>query len=277
MTSFIFLVASVPGANQMLLRPVVDIALPRQAVFCSCVSDRHGYICYYRQNAHLGDRIARAIYLDNNFNIRAHGNETITAEDPRVFKWGDHLVIFDNFLNDMHLVWEDNRRLRVPLNGKNLSPMPTSESEIAFFDIQEALRHQCALKNNGLRCESPRRLRQKNVPKHCSPRGGTAAMAFGEIIWGIGHCTHPSARGTLSHSIISWALSDGAITYDLHRPPFRASNIIDATSVVNKSGKLYLITAESTHAWFAPWDNQLYSSRVYRLHLHFACCTCNLI
>lgn len=258
---------AVPGSvHRIRLRPVVDIALPRHAVFCSCVSAKHdGYTCYYRRHAHLGNRLAQKILLDDNFNIRAYGNNTIIAEDPRLFKWGDQIVAFDNFLDDMHLVWEDNRRVRVPLRGKNLSPMPISDTEIAFVDIQDAQRHVCGLVSGRLQCQRPDRLRQHNKPQHCSPRGGTAAMLFGATTWGVGHCTF--TRNPVSHSIVSWALDNGAIWYNVYRPPHPSSQIIDATSVVNKSGVLHLITAESTNVWFAPWDNQLYSNRVYRLLL----------
>ena len=248
------------------LRPVVDIALPRKAVFCSCVSDnRGGFTCYYRRDATTPTRRAQLIYLSSEFNVIAVGNTTIEAEDPRVFLWGDNIVALDNYYNDMHVVWENNRRVRVPLSGKNLSPLPTAASTITFFDIQQGYRHRCTLAGDQMHCRRPERLAKVNAPSQCSPRGGTAALSFNGIIWGVGHCTYPTVRSTVVHSIIGWSISRDTITYFTFKPPAPLANIVDPASVVNKSGQLYLITAESTHTWFAPWDTQLFSNRVYQL------------
>ena len=60
-------------------------------------------ICYYRQNAQ-GDVLE--------YTLTTTLISATTKYNWSSFQGGDHLVIFDNFLNDMHLVWEDNRRLR---------------------------------------------------------------------------------------------------------------------------------------------------------------------
>ena len=179
------------GIGDITLQPHVDIALPRQATFCSCVTISVGFVCFYRQNATLENRVASMARLDNHFGwIDVDPPLLIAAEDPRVFTWNDEIVILDNFCNDMHLVWMNNTRIRIPIKGKNLTPVVASLSEIVFMDIQLGRRTLCKVGVGGLQCNNPIQLHQKNVPHDCTPRGGTPAVKTADKrLWGVGHCT----------------------------------------------------------------------------------------
>lgn len=240
------------------------IETTKNSIFYSLIKYNNEIIAFGRNHFHYQRKIKK-IVLDESFNTIEDNNIFLKGEDPRCFIFNNKLYILDNYLNDMHLIEYDTQKyIKINIQGKNVSCINHNNTlyfihyikpfELYTFDIETGNINKVMVDDD------------KNTYNY-EYRGGTPGYKINENEYlGFGHRTY-MINDVLHHDIFVWVVyfeqnKLPRISHYNVEQPSNSQNICDPTSVININNKNYLITAETSKAWFCDQD---YITNVYEI------------
>jgi hypothetical protein len=240
------------------------IETTKNSIFYSLIKYNNEIIAFGRNHFNYQRKIKK-IVLDESFNTIEDNNIFLKGEDPRCFIFNNKLYILDNYLNDMHLIEYDTQKyIKINIQGKNVSFINHNNIlyfihyikpfELYTFDIETGNINKVMVDDD------------KNTYNY-EYRGGTPGYKINENEYhGFGHRTYIN-NDVLHHDIFVWVVyfeqnKLPRISHYNVEQPSNSQNICDPTSVININNKNYLITAETSKAWFCDQD---YITNVYEI------------
>lgn len=251
---------------------VKRIETTKDSIFYSFINYKDELIGFGRKHYKNENKIKK-IKIDERFNViedKMDEKETFDGEDPRCFLHENKLYITDNLLNNTKIYdYENKKHIKIHSNGKNLSFI-SYNNVLYFIHSTKPFR---LYKTN---CIDGKSVHLITNPKYISDlryRGGTPGYPFKQNpkkFYGFGHITYDKRienDKVLTHDIFLWIVdftkhNNPSIEVRDIQKPENAKNICDPTCVIEINNKLYLVTAETEHAWFCEQD---YITNVYEI------------
>lgn len=243
------------------------INVTKKSIFYSLIKTNDNQILGFGRRNYNSERVIKKVVFDDKLDIIEDNNTTFRGEDPRCFTHNNKIYVLDNFLNDMYLIdYDAMKHTRIHMQGKNISFID-HENNLYFIHHMKPFKMYYLDVNNGSCTNVATGNNQTNHNNEY--RGGTPGYKVSgkrNEYYGYGHRTYTS-NGILKHDVYKWVVTFPSgqpplIEYvDVEQPP-NSKNICDPTSVIEISGKKYLITAETEKPWCCEQD---YITNVYEI------------
>jgi hypothetical protein len=246
---------------------VAQIPTPPCSVFYSLKQFESGPFEAFYRRAYNSRILGRCIVDPDAWKILADDGAVCYGEDPRVLSHGHDDYVMDNTWDSSGLIIPDNAYERFPLpsRGKNLTLISAQET-LLCVEWLRPLNVLSASVIDGNDTVWTRIACRDRSERDIWCRGGTPGYLTPKegVFVGFGHQTLEDGR-TVAHKPFAWRLDTG--TWDLQTqevdPRAFSWKITDPTSVVERGGRYFLITAESQLPWFGPLQDL--ATRVYEL------------